>query len=715
MVSERKRKRYDIEKIHEFIDSASLPKQQMPSLYTGKNLESRRKKIDDEPIRSKKKAGSSDRLQTKSDSLTPYVIVRKKEPAPKKEEIMFQLVESPETEKRLEVFTVVRVVPASEDLFSEEALYEIETVTEGEEIQNERRTKELEPFPIQKNVTPTFSIRGGTGENLPKWEPVEEPSAGKEILANYYEKKAAVSLPEFERVDEDPAPPPSHDKDKMSSYESLEIEVAKEEKPQGDQSERKTIERKRLKKTQEKHAVLELKQKEREAKRLKKEQKRKVREEKREVQKRLQEEERLKGEEKKKVAAEAREKEREEQRLLKEREENLRIEQRNVYKIEKEERKRKMAKFKRTPPRTTPVVEEESSRVVTKSEEIPFFKSEQIPETLRLPQKIDHPIDSTRQPVEQAIPEDFTAVPEIPPAPQTKSLREDRQEQKRLRKEQKEKQRLERITLKKKEKEEQQQRKQEERPPDRFTLETIDKAEQKRKKAQEKEAQRDAKEQERQKKQQAKAQHKKEQLTIGAQDLALRRKEKEKQQQQKEEVWEEKQGLAELPLGESKEPRAENELQKAVEQQQEKEAEQKAVEETKEQRKLKAVERKMQKEQEKKEKEERKLEMIEDKKAKKKMELHFEEEIIKEKQSGTGERIDVFEGFDSIDQETATLLYKHGYTSMEKLLEATVRDLVKIGIKKKIAQTILIESKEFVEWKVFDADENPDGKSGGVF
>jgi hypothetical protein len=37
---------------------------------------------------------------------------------------------------------------------------------------------------------------------------------------------------------------------------------------------------------------------------------------------------------------------------------------------------------------------------------------------------------------------------------------------------------------------------------------------------------------------------------------------------------------------------------------------------------------------------------------------------------------------------------------------------MKIGIKKKIAQSILAESKEFVEWKVFEADEGSAGKSG---
>ena len=88
--------------------------------------------------------------------------------------------------------------------------------------------------------------------------------------------------------------------------------------------------------------------------------------------------------------------------------------------------------------------------------------------------------------------------------------------------------------------------------------------------------------------------------------------------------------------------------------------------------------------------------------------LHLEEEVIKEKLSGQVQRIDIFVGFDSIDQEIADLLLKSGYTSVEKLREASVKDLMKIGLKKKTAQMILAESGEFVEWEVYDADEHPE-------
>ena len=133
--------------------------------------------------------------------------------------------------------------------------------------------------------------------------------------------------------------------------------------------------------------------------------------------------------------------------------------------------------------------------------------------------------------------------------------------------------------------------------------------------------------------------------------------------------------------------------------------------ETKERRKLKPFERKREKERKKTEKEKRKLKAIEEKKARKKMDLHLEKEVIKKKLSGQVQRIDIFVGFDCIDQETADLLLKSGYTSVEKLREASVKDLLKIGLKKKIAQMILAESEEFVEWEVYDADEYHKRKS----
>ncbi|MCX6664177.1 MAG: hypothetical protein NTZ75_08010, partial [Euryarchaeota archaeon] len=188
-------------------------------------------------------------------------------------------------------------------------------------------------------------------------------------------------------------------------------------------------------------------------------------------------------------------------------------------------------------------------------------------------------------------------------------------------------------------------------------------------------------------------------------------KEKEEQKLKELEQKKEKKRLSELDsIGTAKETGLGDERKKAEEQKQKNDVVRIAAE-TKERRKLKTFERKRDKEREKTEKEERKLKAIEEKKARKKMDLHLEEEIVKEKLSGQVQRIDIFVGFDSIDQETADLLLKCGYTSIEKLREASVKDLMKIGLKKKIAQMILAESEEFVEWEVYDADEYPKRKS----
>ena len=714
-MSERKRKRYDIKEIHEFIDSASTSTQQMHYSQSKKNLETKRKKRSDEPTRTRKHTALSESVHQTPKTLAPRVVVRKRESVQKEEEIVFRVAEGPKTHKKQEVIMLSHVAPAAEDLFSEEAMYEIEPHSEEEESPHKRRKKEPEPSSPQKDVTPIVSLRR-TGDRLPEWKPVEKSSHGKETWVNDKEQKKVESLPEFERVDEDQAFPLSHDEDKMSSDEPLEIEVTKEQQPLEDQSETRTFEDKRKKKAQEKQAILELRQQEKETQRLKKEQEKKKREEERAVQQRLQEEERLKEEEKKKAAAEAREKQREEQHLLKEREKNLRIKQRELKKKEKEERKQHKAELKRTSTPTNPVVSEASPQGMVTHDEIPSFTSEHIPEAPTAPRDENNNLDSFQQPIEKEEPQEDTLVPATPPepaAPDIVSPWEDRREQKRLRKELKQKQRLERIALKEKEKQERQQRKQQERIPERIEAETIDKEEQERKKAQEKQAQRDAKKQEREMKKQQKAQFKQERRTLAAQDLAIRQKEKEQQQQQEEEAWEKRQDNADLQRTDSREQQADHELQKAVEQQQANEAEQQAIEETKENRKFKAVERKMRKEQEKKEKEAQKLKTKEEENAKKRMELHFEEEIIKEEQSDTSNRIAIFDGFDTIDQETAKQLYKHGYTSVEKLLQATLENLRKIGIKKKIAKDILTECLEFVEWKVMDA-EKPDEKLGGI-
>jgi hypothetical protein len=119
----------------------------------------------------------------------------------------------------------------------------------------------------------------------------------------------------------------------------------------------------------------------------------------------------------------------------------------------------------------------------------------------------------------------------------------------------------------------------------------------------------------------------------------------------------------------------------------------------------------MKKEMKKNEKEEQKFKMKEEMNARKKMAVHIQEEIIKGKISGQKERSDAFVAFDGIDEETAIYLFENGYNTVEKLRQTTVKDLMKIGLRKKIAQRIVAECEEFVEWDVYDADEYTTRKS----
>jgi hypothetical protein len=246
---------------------------------------------------------------------------------------------------------------------------------------------------------------------------------------------------------------------------------------------------------------------------------------------------------------------------------------------------------------------------------------------------------------------------------------------KRLTKEHKEKLRLERLELRKKEK--------------------VDLLHKKRK---EKQARHEAKERGREEIRRAKADLKSKQHILALKELEWRTKENEEKKQKKLEQKNEKKRLSEHDsVGKAEEHKQMNDVVRIAA-------------ETKERRKLKTFDGKWEKERKKTEKENQKLKAIEEKKARKKMDLHLEE-VVKEKPSGQGERIDIFVGFDSIDKETADLLIKCGYTSIEKLREANVKDLTKIGVKKKTAQMILAESEEFVAWDVYDADEHPGRKS----
>jgi hypothetical protein len=241
---------------------------------------------------------------------------------------------------------------------------------------------------------------------------------------------------------------------------------------------------------------------------------------------------------------------------------------------------------------------------------------------------------------------------------------------------------------------------------ERLELRKKEKAELLHKKLGEKQAKQQGKENEQETKRQAKEHEEKLQL----ERLELRKKEKAELLHKKRDEKQARHETKEGERGEERREKAEliDERKKAKETKQIN-AVVRIAAEVKEQRILKVLNHKMQKER-KTEKEEQKFKANVEKKARKEMELHLGEEVIKEEFSGQVERVDIFVGLDSIDQETADLLLKSGYTSIEKLQDASVKDLMKIGLKKKTAQMILAESEKFVGWEVYDAPEYPKEK-----
>jgi hypothetical protein len=766
MVREKKNKIFNIEKLHELIDSASLPKYKNTSSYNDKNLESLLNRLSDEPSKSNKKVTSSNLIHTKSESLTPRVVVHKREDIQKKEERVIQIELGPKAITKQKEHAIVGFAPPREDLFAEESLYEIEKIAFLEEEPVEVKPTDIsKKSEVQQEFIQVVSDWEHKEKHLPEWEPVTKETTEKEIVEVKKGKSIEMFLPEFERVDEKQSPLPSRSPEKESripSFEPVEFEAVREEKQQVERSEvrkkekaellRKKLEEKQAqqeakekereakrlakeheeklrlerlelrkkekaellrKKLEEKQAQQEAKEKEREAKRLAKEHDEKLQLEQLEIQKEQREEQKRKDLEKKKAAAEAKEKDLEEQRLIKEREEKLRLERLELRKKEKEKQKPRKSEKEKKSVVTTLVDQKKSARGETTNVGAARIKQKQIRKKPLLAQKDEQPMVSGWETLsEETHKEDAGDIPtelKEPFAHETIELisKEKEREQKRLEKEQDEKKRLERLELKRKEKEELKRKKlQEKQRADLFALKKEDKEQRKQKNLEEKQAKQEAKEREREEERRAKAELKSKQHILALKELEWKTKKKEEQKLKELGRKKEKKRLSELGIiGTAKETGLRDERKKAEEQKYTMDLV-KIAAEVKEQRKLKAFERKNQKERKKTEKEKQKLKAIEENKARKKMDLHLEEEIVKEKLSGQVERIDIFVGFDSIDQETANLLLKCGYTSIEKLREASVKELMKIGLKKKIAQMILAESGEFVEWEVYDADEH---------
>jgi len=74
------------------------------------------------------------------------------------------------------------------------------------------------------------------------------------------------------------------------------------------------------------------------------------------------------------------------------------------------------------------------------------------------------------------------------------------------------------------------------------------------------------------------------------------------------------------------------------------------------------------------------------------------------------EKMQIFDDFSSIDEETAILLYNNGYTTIESLKDLTIKTLKDIGVKKRKAKKILKEIEEElvipIEEETFEENES---------
>ena len=298
-------------------------------------------------------------------------------------------------------------------------------------------------------------------------------------------------------------------------------------------------------------------------------------------------------------------------------------------------------------------------------------------------------------------PRSFEEVTPEAPEPTPSSPREERREQKHRQKELKQRLKLEKQAAKRQERETRRQEKKDQKQQRSESLPAYRKPSRWQRQNQ---IIKHARERERSQKQQEKLYKKNELISTGLRENAYKRRLREDKRLKKSKDREKRHDNADIISRKAPEPPKGHapvlapEPQKSIREQQ-------VAQETKERQTLKDLEHDLQKEKETKEKEARKAKAIEEEKAKKAIEARYEEERRSQRNVKPGTSIDVFNGFDSIDQATALTLYTHGYTTVERLLSATVEDLMKIGIKKKIANLICAETKEFVEWKVFDAKE----------
>jgi len=165
MVRERKTRLKDIEKLHELIDSASLPKQRTLSPQETEKLNELRKKLSEDTNRPSAQASTPKHPQ--SEGLQPRVALRKQQEPQKKEERVIQIDLGPRPTQKTQAPPPVNFLPVKEEPFAKEPLFDIEKITPSKKkpaktTQETRRKKQ----PKQKEFIPIKTSRSQE-ENLP--------------------------------------------------------------------------------------------------------------------------------------------------------------------------------------------------------------------------------------------------------------------------------------------------------------------------------------------------------------------------------------------------------------------------------------------------------------------------------------------------------------------------------------------------------------------
>jgi len=350
MTRARKIKTKNIEKLHELIDIASLPKHNNTASYDEKKLEFLPKRLPDEALKIKEKVTSSGLKPTESESLKPRVVVHNLEDIQKKEEKVIQIELGPKTIKKQKEHAIVGFTTPEQNLFTEESLHEVEKVPFLEEESREvKQTDVSKKSEIKKEFIPVVFVQKHEEKNLPEWELVTKEITEKETVDVKKGKSIETFLPEFERVDEKQSPLPLRSpkkEKKIHSLEPVEFELVTEEKQQVERSEVRKKKKDELlhKKLEEKQKRQQAKEKKRESKRRAKEHDEKLQLEQITIQKKQREDQKRKLTAKKKAAAKEKDKDQEKQRLLKEHEEKLRLERSEVRTRKKKTKKKEKPK-----------------------------------------------------------------------------------------------------------------------------------------------------------------------------------------------------------------------------------------------------------------------------------------------------------------------------------------------------------------------------------